>query len=215
MSLSAQQLQDLIEAGIPAEHLPAIAKIFAQGIEQQEKLLAEKRERDRARQAEYRATKKMSQLVTVTSCDNVRHDVTTPNRFPDLPLTSKEIGKPPKGDSPTKKSLKKFELPDWLIPHQEHWDDWLEVRKAKRAPPTASALMEAVQELQRLSMEGHPPDLVLRQSILRGYTGIFALKADFSKGNNTNGTKQPTKDDRAKAAIMRGLASYEASLSSG
>lgn len=119
--------------------------------------------------------------------------------------------KEPKGSKEKKPKFdpEQFALPEWLEPYCKEWEGWLEVRKAKRAPPTEQALFEAVAELQRLNQQGHFPDQVLNQSILRGYTGLFPIKP-VTNGVNLNG--KPTKEDRAKAAIMRGLASFEASL---
>lgn len=108
MSLTGEQIQELLDAGIQAEHLPVIAKVFAKAKEREEKSKSEKRERDKIRQAEYRAKNKLSQVVTVTTCDIVRHDVTScdnppqgslpPDGFPPNPLslTPNSPNSPPK-----------------------------------------------------------------------------------------------------------------------
>jgi hypothetical protein len=66
-------------------------------------------------------------------------------------------------------------LPDWLP--QEPWDAWLEVRKKNRAPNTPRALRLAVAELARLKAAGNDPQAVLEQSTLRGWRGVFEIKA--------------------------------------
>ncbi|GAH58490.1 unnamed protein product, partial [marine sediment metagenome] len=53
---------------------------------------------------------------------------------------------------------------------------FLEMRKKKRAIPTERAKELLVKELGKLRSEGHDPNEVLNQSIMRNYTGVFPLK---------------------------------------
>jgi len=84
-----------------------------------------------------------------------------------------------------KKKDKKKEnlvLPEW-IPEPE-WNAYLEFRKQKKATNTLHALKLAVGELEKLRGAGHDPAAVLNQSIMRGWTGLFAVKA----AEHINGT---------------------------
>lgn len=66
-------------------------------------------------------------------------------------------------------------LPDWVP--VDAWNGYLELRKRKRAPLTERALSLAVKELEKLRGEGFDPGEVLDQSTLKGWVGLFPLKA--------------------------------------
>ena len=95
---------------------------------------------------------------------------------------------PPDTDTEQKKKNTKekvvFQLPRWI--EQKTWSDFLEMRKKKRAPNTMAAMELTIRSLTKLKQAGDEPNEVLRQSIERGYTGVFALK------NKTNAkTNEP------------------------
>ncbi len=73
-------------------------------------------------------------------------------------------------------------VPEWI--DKETWDAFLEMRKKKNAVPTEKAKELLVKELGKLKGEGHDPNEVLNQSIMRNYTGVFPLKGGI------NGTHQ-------------------------
>lgn len=74
------------------------------------------------------------------------------------------------------KNIKKenIELPDWI--DKEIWDAFLEMRKKKRAVPTEKAIELLIKEIETLKKSGNDPNEVLKQSIMRNYTGVFPLK---------------------------------------
>lgn len=74
-----------------------------------------------------------------------------------------------------------FVLPDW-IPKQD-WEDWIKSRKKK---PSARAKKLAVEKLAKLKAEGDDPAVVLQQSILGSWTGLYSAKPD---GVATNGSR--------------------------
>ena len=84
-----------------------------------------------------------------------------------------------------------FVLPEW-IPESD-WNDWLEVRKAKRAPTTNGAMAKAVKTLDKLRAEGQAPGDVLQQSTLRGWTGDFPVAQPYQNG--VNGKHDPPKKE--------------------
>ena len=65
-------------------------------------------------------------------------------------------------------------LPNWI--DIDIWDAFLEMRKKKNAVPTERAKQLLVKELEKLKGDGHNPNEVLNQSIMRNYTGVFPLK---------------------------------------
>jgi len=73
-----------------------------------------------------------------------------------------------------------FVLPDW-VPLQA-WNDWLEMRKLvfKKAV-TRAALKIALTHLERLANEGHNPRLVLEQSTLNNWQGLWPLRKSKPK----------------------------------
>lgn len=74
-----------------------------------------------------------------------------------------------------KRTTSAVALPDWVP--QDAWEAWLEVRKKNRAPNTPRALRLAVAELARLKAAGNDVQAVLEQSTLRGWRGVFEVKA--------------------------------------
>lgn len=70
-------------------------------------------------------------------------------------------------------------LPDWLP--RDAWDGFLAHRKAIKKPMTAKAIELAIGKLDQLRQAGNDPAAVLNQSVLSGWTGIFALKGDNSQ----------------------------------
>lgn len=67
-----------------------------------------------------------------------------------------------------------FELPDW-IPKTD-WDDFIEMRKKLRKPPTDRAKRDLVNDLDRLKAQGNDVAKVLEQSIKNSWLGLFPIK---------------------------------------
>lgn len=112
----------------------------------------------------------MSRDTNVTACD--------PSRAPAfLDLDRDKEKKPP---NPLE-GEPAFVLPDW-IPKQD-WEDWIKSRKKK---PSARAKKLAVEKLAKLKAEGDDPAVVLQQSILGSWTGLYSAKPD---GVATNGSR--------------------------
>jgi hypothetical protein len=101
-------------------------------------------------------------------------------RIPSTPLTRPSGGKasPP--------------LPDWL-PLPE-WEGYLEMRVAKKKPPTAVAIKLVIATLAKLRGQGHDPGAVLNQSIVNCWTDVYAIKGDYEHANrNRNGNRAEQK----------------------
>jgi hypothetical protein len=86
-----------------------------------------------------------------------------------------------------------FTLPDWIP--RKPWDDFEAMRKKNRKPMTDRARELAVIQLEKLRREGNPPGEVLNQSVLCGYQGLFAVKA------NGNGSRRDAADRERPRSI--------------
>ncbi len=87
---------------------------------------------------------------------------------------------PPAGERPQSKAPAKvrderyiFTVPDWIP--QEAWDAFLEMRQKIKKPLTEYAKYLLVKELEKLKLNGNPPEMVLNQSTLKNWQGIFPL----------------------------------------
>ena len=89
-------------------------------------------------------------------------------------------------------SSKKTILPDFI--NKETWDAFLEMRKVKKAIPTAHAKALLIKELEKLKLAGDDPDEVLNQSIMNSWKGVFSLKG----GHHGTGYKPPKPEGASK-----------------
>jgi len=72
-------------------------------------------------------------------------------------------------------------LPEWL--DENVWSDFKSHRVAAKSKMTANAEALAIGELSKLKAQGHDPTEVIKQSIMRGWKGLFALNGhEQSKG---------------------------------
>jgi hypothetical protein len=103
-----------------------------------------------------------------------------------------------------------FVLPSW-IPEND-WNDWLAMRKAKRAPTTIGAMNRAVKNLERLKAEGHAPADVLQQSTLNAWTDVYPIKVPYTNGK-PQGSSTPYPNgavsSRPKEKTMKDMTSEE------
>jgi len=81
-----------------------------------------------------------------------------------------------------------FELPDWI--KKDTWESYLEMRKKIKKPATEKAKTLIARELSKLKTSGFDPDLVLEQSIMNCWQGVFPLKSQFGGNNNVNAVNQ-------------------------
>ena len=57
------------------------------------------------------------------------------------------------------------------------------MRKASKKPMGPGAIELAIRKLDELRAEGHTPQAVLEQSVLRGWQGLFPVAADEARRN--------------------------------
>ena len=94
-------------------------------------------------------------------------------KAPHTPYTNQEKEQKRKGG----RSATPIELPPWLPPAA--WDAWHRYRNGRKGwTPDARAL--SLRSLTKLRDDGHDPLAVIEQSIERGWTGLFPLRAEFT-----------------------------------
>ena len=66
-------------------------------------------------------------------------------------------------------------LPDWIDP--ELWTAFIEMRKAKgkHAPLTEMGKKLLIMKLGRLRSQGHPPNEVIGESVMNGWSGFHPI----------------------------------------
>jgi len=79
-------------------------------------------------------------------------------------------------------------LPDWIDP--KTWHDYEAHRKGLRKPLVNGSTTHVLRDLEKLRTQGHDPNAVLSQSIVRGWVGVFPLAGEhpcqtFVPGNRT------------------------------
>jgi hypothetical protein len=89
-------------------------------------------------------------------------------------------------NTPIPPTPKKPTLPDW-IPISD-WKDFCEFRAGTKF--TARAKQLTIAKLDKLRQQGHDPGLVLQQSIMHGWKGVFELKG--TNHARTNDTRKLT-----------------------
>lgn len=71
-------------------------------------------------------------------------------------------------------TIKEFELPNWIP--AEAWNAYLEHRKKLKKPLTNYAMNLAVQKLQKIVADGHKPEDVINEAILKGWLTFYPPK---------------------------------------
>lgn len=107
----------------------------------------------------------------------LRQPHTTP--APRAPITTKEPPiEPPRNQAASRKgkSAGGVSLPGWLP--ADLWAEWVEYRKGSKGKWTAKAEELSLRTLERLRAAGHDPRVVIELAIERGWTGLFAPRAD-------------------------------------
>ncbi len=87
-------------------------------------------------------------------------------------------------------------LPDFI--DKEIWEDFLEMRKKARKPPTDKAVKLLLEDLEKYRVAGDDPNEVLKQSIKNNWAGVFPLKGGSHGANRQGSTKLPPRDEYTK-----------------
>ena len=79
-------------------------------------------------------------------------------------------------------------VPSWIP--QEAWDGYCAMRKLKKKPLTAGALVRAINTLERLMQEGEDLELVLNQSEDSCWQGLFKVSDSYYQQRGINRSTQ-------------------------
>jgi hypothetical protein len=115
---------------------------------------------------------------------------------------------PPDTDTDTdkKNKIKKdFIIPDW-IPLKD-WKDFIDMREKKaKAKNTTEALTRIVKRLDQYRNNGHDIALILENSIINGWTGVFEPKHVVKSSKSIPEKKEKlTKEDRMACYARIGM----------
>lgn len=114
-------------------------------------------------------------------------------RIKDLGLRIKDLEKDNPPTPPKEETF--FSLPEFI--NQETWQDFLDMRKAIKKPATPKAQELLVKKLTRFREQGQDPNLILEQSIINSWAGVFEIKADAKKRTHAGDTPyQPKKENK-------------------
>ena len=158
--------------------------------------LVDRRENNKERQNEFRKRHNNSYVTVTSQLHNndvtvMSHDTVTARNGATVPNSTQH--------NHISKDILPTPLPAWL--NVELWKDFLEMRKKKRAVPTEKAKELLIADLEKLRQAGDNPDEVLKQSIMRNYTGVFSTK----KENNLYGNKKEPESGQLKKTSIPGL----------
>lgn len=94
-----------------------------------------------------------------------------------------------------KKPIEDFAPPEWINP--EVWEAFLQMRIAKKAPPTNYALNLIIKDLEKFKASGHNPDDVIRLSIKNNWTAVYEPKPQRNNGQQSQAPKSnPAMEDK-------------------
>lgn len=79
-------------------------------------------------------------------------------------------------------TTKGFELPDW-VPVIE-WNAFVDHRKKLKKALTPYSMNLAINQLKKIVDEGHQPEDVINEAILRGWQSFYAPKGNASNSSN-------------------------------
>lgn len=97
-----------------------------------------------------------------------------------VPITHYPL--PKEKAKPTRARVERLPIPEWIPP--DLWQVWIEHRDAFGKPLTPAAHNHTVRTLESLKATGEDPVACLKQSIARGWRGVFQL-ADKPKGSRS------------------------------
>lgn len=69
-----------------------------------------------------------------------------------------------------------FRLPDWLAPHKDVWDAWVEARTRAKHPPTDWAKWLAVSKLEQMQAEGHNVRRLMADAAFHNWQDFYPPK---------------------------------------
>lgn len=126
-------------------------------------------DRSAARVAAHRERKRAKKLGSEDQQASGNGDVTLQDANGNAPETETEAKKEVGSNEPTKRASA-FPRPPWAP--EPVWNDWLEVRKGKRAKNTATAYRAFLADIKRIADDEWPPPRLLEYAVAKSWSGI-------------------------------------------
>ena len=167
-------LQELLDAGTPPLLVAKVAAEIARASAAND-ILEQRRAHERERKARSRSREVTGQHVTARDGADAPLSL-SPNENNSNPHTHTpvvNITRARKGDP--------FPRPDFADPL--HWHDFLENRKRKRLPNTASAHAKMLREIDRWTDAEWPPGRIIQHAAEKGWAGIYNPREDQEHQN--------------------------------
>lgn len=99
-------------------------------------------------------------------------------------------------------------LPDWLP--ADAWDGFVAMRKAIKKPMAVDAYPIAIRKLESLRAAGNDPRMVLEQSTMNSWQGLFEVKADAkARASPPPGYQTPSEKAKTWADRLTGRTNNE------
>jgi hypothetical protein len=100
-------------------------------------------------------------------------------------------------------------LPDWIP--LDAWNGFVEMRNASRAKMTDRAKILAIEKLTQFRKMGYDVAAILNKSTINNWKDVYEPKQHSAAGTPS----KPTKDERAKSAVVAGVQAFRDSLEAG
>lgn len=196
MSLSSEILRKLASLNLSQEQMCGVLGILADNIEKEEERKLKQAERKRLSRDSHKNVTSMSRDTPPNGSNGFPH--------PSLNSFTPTKENPPKGGQ---KKNTPPEIPSWMP--LDAWSGFVEMRTKIKKPMTHRAQVLAIGKLEKFMAQGHDPTEILNQSTFNDYQDLYEPKENK---NGNYSIHKPNKDERAKAAVARGVQAYRDSL---
>ena len=89
---------------------------------------------------------------------------------------------------------------------KDAWRDWCQFRRGGKGKWTRKAQELSLRTLDRLRADGHEPRTVIEQSIERGWSGLFPVKAGDTRAGPQGQQRRPSAADDFRGKTYVGTA---------
>lgn len=169
MSLNAAMIQLMVDKGMSAQDIADIAKAGEAKID---RTGAERQARHREKQ-------------------RANRNAVTSRRDPPIDNTHTPSDISPVGENHKSARRDSFPKPDWA--DAEVWEDWLDVRKSKKARNTATAHKQFLSDIEKFTDDEWPPGRLLAHAVAKSWAGIY----DPRQGNDRNFQNRSNQGNRS------------------
>ena len=94
-----------------------------------------------------------------------------------------------------------MEIPNWI--DIDEWEGWITMREEKKYPRTENVFKAVLRKLEAARREGHDPNLMLNNSTIGSWQGVFAN--DNTKKTTTNRPRETMVTNIAEVKVDKVL----------